>query len=549
MTQHKSTQPYSSIATQNIAVEALAFLQQNGVDAIVDLTADSRLVKAGSLFLAYPGAQSDGRDYIPKAIASGAVAVLWESESLTEATSFTWQAAWQLPNKPISNLKQHAGEIAAAFYGNPSAHMQVVGVTGTNGKTSVSQWIAQCLATLNSATDKKVAVLGTIGNGIVFTENNAKKSAYEKPLSQPATLAATNNTTPDAIVLQRLLADYLAQGVSAVAMEVSSHGLDQHRVNGMKFDVAVFTNLTRDHLDYHGDMASYGKAKQALFDWPSLKIAVVNTDDAFGRSLAAHLTAQDKPCMTYGFDEINTAKSLRIQASDLRMSASGMQMQVATPQGNATLQANVIGRFNADNLLAVLGSLLALNVPLKDAVAAIATIQPVAGRMQQLGGGDLPLVVVDYAHTPDALEKALTTLKATLTNDAKLICVFGCGGNRDAGKRPLMGNIAATHADFVVLTNDNPRFENAADILSAIQSGMQTLNMTQYCIEENRDLAIALAISKAKTGDIVLIAGKGHEDYQEVTGVKTPFSDMAVAREKLNVFSQAHFSNNKGVTQ
>ena len=285
MTQHSST-----LTMQTVAVDALAFLQQNGANAIVDLTADSRLVKAGSLFLAYPGAQSDGRDYIPKAIANGAAAVLWESESSTEAASFTWQAAWQVPNKPVANLKQHAGEVAAAFYGNPSAHMQVVGVTGTNGKTSVSQWIAQCLAALNSATDKKVAVLGTIGNGIVSTE----KSAYEKPLSQPAALAATNNTTPDAIVLQRLLADYLAQAVTAVAMEVSSHGLDQHRVNGMKFDVAVFTNLTRDHLDYHGDMASYGKAKQALFDWPSLKMAVVNTDDAFGRSLAAHLTAQDK---------------------------------------------------------------------------------------------------------------------------------------------------------------------------------------------------------------------------------------------------------------
>ena len=461
------------------------------------ITADSRKVKPGALFLAYPGVHADGRNFIAQAIQAGAAAVAWESQD------FAWNPAWQVANAGVAGLKQLVGDIAAEFYGQPSHKLNMVGVTGTNGKTSVSQWIAQALTVIG----QKTAVIGTIGNGFVDAQNEAA------------------NTTPDAILLQAMLADFAAQGAQAVAMEVSSHGLHQGRVNGVKFDLAVLTNLSRDHLDYHETMEAYAAAKELLFTWPGLGIAVLNSDDAFGQRVMEKLQAQHKPVLTYGLHAGD------VRATDLQLHEHGLTMQVTTPQGNAQVNAPVLGRFNAYNILAVLTSLLALEVTLPQAVAAIARIKPVSGRMQQLGGDDKPLVVVDYAHTPDALEKVLVTLREQV--QSKLICVFGCGGDRDAGKRPLMGAVSSRLADRVIVTSDNPRSEDPLHIIAQI-----TADMHGAClVEPDRAKAIQQAINTASCGDIVLIAGKGHEDYQEVAGVKTPFSDTAVAAAALDQYA------------
>ncbi|HYN53471.1 MAG TPA: UDP-N-acetylmuramoyl-L-alanyl-D-glutamate--2,6-diaminopimelate ligase, partial [Methylotenera sp.] len=431
------------------------------------ITSDSRNVKAGTLFLAYPGAKNDGRHYILQAIESGATAIIWEKEG------FHWDANWQVRNVGISNLKQQVGRIAAEYYHYPSEQLTMIGVTGTNGKTSVSQWVAQCLASIG----QKTAVLGTIGNGFVG--------------AQSETLADAANTTPDAILLQGMLSDFVAQKADAVVMEVSSHGLEQGRVNGVVFDIAVLTNLTRDHLDYHVTMEAYAAAKQKLFAWEGLGFAILNADDAFGQTLADILKSQEKPYVTYGLE----TKNADIKGSNLQLHDAGLSMQVNTPQGVAQITAAVLGRFNAYNLLAVLATLLALDISLDDAVIAIAQIKPVLGRMQKFGGGALPLVVIDYAHTPDALEKVLTTLREQITPKkqdvpARLICVFGCGGDRDAGKRPLMGAIASKLADLVIVTSDNPRGEAPTAIANDIISGMSS----GYMLEADRAVAIHQAI-------------------------------------------------------
>jgi UDP-N-acetylmuramyl-tripeptide synthetase len=464
--------------------------------SFTSITSDSRNVQAGSLFLAYPGASSDGRYFIPQAIKAGAKAVIWEE------VGFSWQADWQVSNISVKDLKQQAGIIAAEFHQNPSKKLTMIGVTGTNGKTSVSQWIAQCLTLLG----KKTAVLGTIGNGFLDAQTEAV------------------NTTPDAILLQGMLADYVQQQANAVVMEVSSHGLDQGRLNGVEFDIAVLTNLSRDHLDYHETMEAYAVAKQKLFFWPSLSMAIVNADDAFGQAVVSAVKSQAKPCMTYGFEAAD------VYGRDLKLHDAGLSMQVSTPQGVALLTAPVLGRFNAYNVLAVLATLLSMDIRLEDAVAAIAKIKPVQGRMQQFGGGDLPLVVIDYAHTPDALGKVLSTLKEQA--QGKLICVFGCGGNRDAGKRPLMGVVASKFADAVIVTTDNPRNEDPAAIIREIVSNMHS----GYVLEMDREVAINKAVESAKPGDIVLLAGKGHENYQEVSGVKYPFDDALIAQTALKKY-------------
>ena len=464
------------------------------------MTADSRQVQAGSLFVAYKGDATDGRAYIPQAITSGASAVMWEQEG------FAWNADWKVPNQSVAGLKQAVGMLASEFYGKPSEQLWMVGVTGTNGKTTCSHWLAQAFTALG----RQSAVVGTLGNGLL------------------SSLSKTSNTTPDAIVLHGLLADYLAQKAKVVAMEVSSHGLDQGRVNGVAFDIAVFTNLTRDHLDYHGDMQAYGEAKKKLFAWDGLKTAVLNRDDAFGAKLAAELTAQGKSVVTYGLNK-DFAGANDIAVKSMQLTDKGMRLDVTTPKGDATISANVIGQFNAYNLLAVLASLLSSEVALADAVQALSNIKPVAGRMQQCGGGVHPLIVVDYAHTPDALEQVLKSLRAQLTANAELICVFGCGGDRDEGKRPLMGKVASGLASRLIVTSDNPRSESPASIIQAVIAGAGS----QATSVENRADAIKQAIKTAKKGDVVLIAGKGHEDYQEIAGVKYPFSDMQVAQEAL----------------
>ena len=457
------------------------------------LTADSRQVSPGSLFLAYPGESRDGRSFIAQAVAQGAAAVLWERDG------YQWNDAWQLPNLAVADLRREAGLIADAFYAQPSRRMWMIGVTGTNGKTSCSQWLAQALTSLG----RKSAVIGTLGNGF------------------PAALSEAVNTTPDPILLHGMLAQYLKQGAVAAAMEVSSHGLDQGRVNGVHFDVAVFTNLTRDHLDYHGDMASYGAAKKQLFQWPGLGCAVLNIDDAFGAALAAELAGSDVRVLSYGLD------GGLISGRGLQLGECGLSMEIETPYGSAHLETGLLGRFNAYNLLAVLAALLASEVELTAAVAALAALQPVAGRMQRLGGGTLPTVVIDYAHTPDALEKVLFSLREQ--TPGQLVCVFGCGGNRDKGKRPLMGRVASMLADHVVVTSDNPRHEPPLDIINEILGGMGG----NYLVEPDRAAAIELAIAQAKPGDVVLLAGKGHEDYQQIGDRKLPFSDADVARRVL----------------
>ena len=466
------------------------------------ITADSRKVQAGALFLAYPGVHSDGRNYIAQAIQTGAAAVIWEQEG------FNWNANWAVKNLAIADLKLKVGAIAAEFYHYPSSKLNMIGVTGTNGKTSVSQWVAQCLTVLG----QKAAVLGTIGNGFIGAQTEAV------------------NTTPDAVLLQAMLADFVQQNANAVAMEVSSHGLDQGRVNGVAFDIAVLTNLSRDHLDYHETMEAYAAAKQKLFAWEGLGTAIVNADDEFGRKLASAIKAKGKVCVSYGFGD--DVAQYEVRASHLRLHDAGLSMQVSTPQGETTVKAAVLGRFNAYNVLAVLATLLALNIGLNEAVAAIARIKPVLGRMQQFGGDELPLVVIDYAHTPDAMEKVLTTLKEQVTGDAKLICVFGCGGDRDVGKRPLMGNIACKFADEVIVTSDNPRSEDPQAIIHAIVSDIKTT----YAIEPDRASAIRQAIANAKQGDIILLAGKGHENYQEIAGVKHPFDDALIAQAALKTY-------------
>jgi UDP-N-acetylmuramoyl-L-alanyl-D-glutamate--2,6-diaminopimelate ligase len=466
---------------------------------IKNITSDSRKVQSGSLFLAYPGDAVDGRNFIAAAIKNGASAVLWDSEG------FEWNPKWDIENKPIKQLRLQAGSIASQFYQKPSEKLWMVGVTGTNGKTSISQWLSQCFNHLNN----KTAVIGTLGNGL------------------PNRLTETSNTTPDAVLLQEMLADYVGQDVKTVAMEVSSHGLHQGRVRGVNFDVAVLSNLTRDHLDYHESFEEYAEAKRRLFVKNDLKCAVLNCDDAFGHQLEAELADSGTAVLSYGIDHG------MVRATELHFENTHFVFYAHTPFGNAPVKANLIGRFNVYNVLAVLATLLASKVSLEDAIEAISHIQSVPGRMQQFGGGDLPMVVVDYAHTPDALEKVLSTLKAQA--GAKLICVFGCGGNRDAGKRELMGKVASDIADAVVVTSDNPRDEDAHNIIQDIVVGMHG----NFAVEADRAKAISVGILSARSGDIVLIAGKGHEEYQEIAGKKHHFSDVEHAQNVLKQYQGA----------
>lgn len=465
---------------------------------VKNITVDSRKVLPGSLFLAYPGDKSDGRQYIADAIRNGASAVLWDPEG------FDWNADWDVENKPVKQLRLQASGIAGQYYKNPSKKMWMIGVTGTNGKTSITQWLSQCFNYLG----RKTAVIGTLGNGF------------------PSQLSPTSNTTPDAVLLQEMLADYVKQEVTTVAMEVSSHGIHQGRVRAVHFDVAVLSNLSRDHLDYHGSFEAYAAEKRRLFDTVDLKCAVLNADDAFGREIEKDLAAGGTPVMTYGIERGD------VRATELHFENTHFSFYAITPFGNAPVKASLIGRFNVYNVLAVLATLLVSKVSLDDAIDAISHIQSASGRMQQMGGGSLPLVVVDYAHTPDALEKVLSTLKAQA--GSKLICVFGCGGNRDAGKRELMGKIASELADAVVVTSDNPRDEAPEKIIQDIVSGMHG----NFAIEEDRAKAISVGILSAKPGDIVLIAGKGHEDYQEIAGKKNHFSDVEQAEAVLKVYER-----------
>ncbi|HET9580477.1 MAG TPA: UDP-N-acetylmuramoyl-L-alanyl-D-glutamate--2,6-diaminopimelate ligase [Usitatibacter sp.] len=471
-------------------------LGQLGVP-LADLTADSRAVKRGSIFVAYPGTVLDGRNYIADAIARGAAAVIWER------ANFTWNARWAVPNLGVANLRARISEIAGHVYGNPSESLWMAGVTGTNGKTSVSQWIAASLDSLG----RRSAVLGTLGNGLVGERVEAR------------------NTTPDPIVLQRLLSEYLRRGARCVAMEVSSHGLHQGRTSGVRFDAAIFTNLTRDHLDYHGTMEAYAEAKYGLFSARGLTQAVINADDEWGRRFASRLRGQKLRVATYG-----TVAGADLRASGVKLSESGVAFDVEGEWGRGAVRAPVLGAFNVSNLLAVIGALLAAGIELPQAIAAVARLQPVPGRLERVGGDGRPLVVIDYAHTPDALEKALAALRPAVARGHRLVCVFGCGGDRDPGKRPLMGQAAVRLADHVVVTSDNPRSEDPHAIIEQILSGIRGAGAEAI---EDRQVAIFSAVHHARPGDVVLLAGKGHETYQEIAGVRHPFSDREVATAAL----------------
>lgn len=491
------------------------------VPAARGMTADSRRLAPGDVFLAYPGDVHDGRGHIAAAIRAGAAAVLWEP------AGHVWKDG-DVAHLAVAGLKTQAAALAAAWYGDPSKNLWMTGITGTNGKTSVSHWLAAAWTLLG----RKTAAIGTIGNGFPgeldtmpsrTLAHAASRGGVMPGLGLPGAGHAPSHTTPDAVSLQGLLATYRDAGAAGVAMEVSSHGLHQGRVAGVAFDVAVLTNLSRDHLDYHGDMASYAAAKSRLFTWPGLQWAVLNADDELGAALAGQLRGGATRVLSYGLHGGDLC------AQRVRADRDGLLMEIVSPWGMGELKSSLLGEFNAYNLLAALGALLAGGVDLAAALAVLGKVESVPGRMQRVEGeaGD-PTVIVDFAHTPDALDKVLSTLKP-LTR-GKLICVFGCGGGRDTAKRPLMGAVVAARADQAVVTSDNPRHEDPAHIIADILAGMPP---GQNAIVDRRR-AIHDAIRAAAPEDIVVLAGKGHEAYQESNGVRTPFSDCEEARKALS---------------
>lgn len=466
---------------------------------ISGLQLDSRMVSEGDLFFALPGAHVDGRSFIDAAIAQGAVAVLvdqqYEDNSIKKYN--------HVPLISVDHLNEKVSEIAARFFQQPSDHLSVIGVTGTNGKTTTSQFIAEALSLMGITS----GVIGTIGIGLF------------------GALSPSSHTTPNAIDVQRHLAQLLKQGAKAVVMEVSSHGLDQHRVDAVKFHTALFTNLTRDHLDYHITMDAYGKAKEKLFLHTELQRAVINFDDDFGKALAQR-TAQHIPTYTYS----TSSSEADISAKHIIFNEQGIRATIVTPWGEGELISSLLGRFNLSNLLGVLSVLCSYGYELNQSLDVISRLSPVLGRMQRLGGGNKPLVVVDYAHTPDALQNVITTLREQC--HGKIWCVFGCGGDRDVGKRSLMGSIGGRYADYVVITDDNPRFEDSKKIIEDVLLGIK--NKEKITVNKNREEAINYAIAHAAVVDVVLIAGKGHETYQDIQGIKNPFSDVICAQKALD---------------
>jgi UDP-N-acetylmuramoyl-L-alanyl-D-glutamate--2,6-diaminopimelate ligase len=467
------------------------------------LTSDSRRAAPGTAFFAWPGERADGRRFIDEALERGCAAVLWDSEN------FAWDSSWRVPNVGVRDLRAQAGALAHAFYGRPSEALWVCGVTGTNGKTSCTQWLAALL----SARGEKAGVIGTLGSGF------------------PGALSPIPNTTPDPLVLQGTLAEMRRAGAAAVAMEVSSHGLDQGRVNGVAFRCALFTNLTHDHLDYHGTMAAYGEAKARLFETASLEAAVLNLDDPFGLRLAERLAVRGLRTIGYGFGHASEARGATsdfIIARDVRLEGGTMRFRLQSSWGEAEASLEQLGQFNLSNALGTLGCLVSHGVPFQEGAQLLRTLPQVPGRMQRIG--DSPAVIVDYAHTPDALDKVLRALRPVAdARRGRLVAVFGAGGGRDAHKRPLMGAVAARLADRIVLTSDNPRGEDPAAIIAAIRRGTSGEVATQI----DRQLAIESAIASADAADVILIAGKGHESTQEIAGRRLPFSDAAVARAAL----------------
>lgn len=477
------------------------------------LQTDSRKVTAGDGFVAWPGAAVDARQFVDAVLQNGAAACLVEREGASASPLQGDRVA------SYSGLKASTGAIASEFFGHPSRALKVVAVTGTNGKTSTAWWLAQALSALPGALALPCGMVGTLGVG-------RPPAAGTAPAVQSSVIS-TGLTTPDPVVLQRTLRQFHDEGLKACAMEASSIGIEEHRLAGTHIDVAVFTNFTQDHLDYHGNMDAYWQSKRRLFAWPGLAHAVINVDDAQGAALADALATSAVDVWT-----VSCQREARLQARAVAYDTMGLRFDVVEGGMAHALQTRTIGSYNVSNLLGVIGAMRALGVPLAAAVQACSALHPVPGRMECLGGVDEPLVAVDYAHTPDALSQALTALRPlALQRAGQLWCVFGCGGDRDASKRPLMGAIAAQKADHVVVTSDNPRGEKAESIIAQILLGLSPCQSVD--VQTDRARAIAEAITRAAPHDVVLLAGKGHEETQEIAGVKHLFSDHAHADQAL----------------
>ncbi|WP_250656828.1 UDP-N-acetylmuramoyl-L-alanyl-D-glutamate--2,6-diaminopimelate ligase [Alkalimarinus coralli] len=469
---------------------------------VYGIALDSRKVKKGDLFVALKGFNSAARAYVPQAIANGAVAVLVESDQGVVNICEDGDSVELF----IPGLKGHVGKIASRFFGSPSKAMKVVGITGTNGKTSVSQYLAGVLSGLGEAT----GVIGTLGYG---------------PLDD---LEVATHTTPDVIKVHQILANLRGRGISTAAMEVSSHGLDQGRVDEVSFAGAVFTNLSRDHLDYHESMEAYGNAKRALFQKPGLSFAVINFDDEYGRDLVNTISGDTK-IISYGISEPADISVDRVQYTK-----KGIHAELSGPWGTVSVRCQLLGAFNLSNVMAVIGVAYAMGYGIDEICQAVAGLSPVTGRMQSYSVEGQPGIIVDYAHTPDALKNALKAVK--LHCNGNVWCVFGCGGERDKGKRPMMAAIAEKYADKVVVTDDNPRGESPEEVVKDIFSGF-TEKENVRVIHDRQD-AIETALTEASANDMVLVAGKGHEDYQEIAGQRLYFSDLAVVESYLDTGHQ-----------
>jgi UDP-N-acetylmuramyl-tripeptide synthetase len=469
------------------------------------LSCDSRGVGADDGFIAWPGAATDGRQYVASALKQGAAACLVEREGV-EGFGFDSEAV-----ASYTQLKPATGPIAAAYYGHPTDTLDVLAVTGTNGKTSTAWWLSQALSNAGVA----CGVVGTLGIG------------------RPPQVDFVGLTTPDPVLLQREFRSFVDEGVKACAIEASSVGIVERRLDGTRIRVALFTNFTQDHLDYHRTMEDYWEAKAELFRWPGLKAAVVNVDDDKGRALVQSLDTTALDVWT-----VSCHEPARITAKDIGYAEQGLKFDVCEGEQRVPLSTSVIGQYNVSNLLGVIAAMRAMGVALDDAVRACGGLLPVPGRMERIVVVGQPLVAVDYAHTPDALDKALTALRPLAQQrGGELWCVFGCGGDRDATKRPLMAAVVEKNADHVVVTSDNPRSEKPENIISQVLLGLSHASCVQ--VQSDRARAIAETITAAGRNDVILIAGKGHEDYQEIAGVKHAFSDQEHARRALDARAAA----------
>lgn len=477
-----------------------------------NLCLDTRHLKTGDAFIALAGIKVDGRNFIAKAIESGAAAILVEADKNWQGLD--WLGA--VPVIAVENLPSRVSEIAGRFFGEPSKKIQLVGITGTNGKTTCSLLAAQLFAHLQ----QKSAVVGTIGYGLLDASSLA-------PLTQQVSLlTSTGLTTPDPITLQRILREMVDGGAVSAAIEVSSHSLQQKRVAGLQFTSAIFTNLTQDHLDYHGDLQSYGNAKAQLLQIPELCTAIINLDDNWAGSLAQKAPA-NVTVISY-----STEKAADVYATNIELHSQGVRAHLFTPWGEANIDSPLLGKFNLGNLLSVIAAVGAQGFSLLQMLPFIARLEPAPGRMQLVTVDQTEQeiqVIVDYAHTPDALENTLNAIHQHKAG--RVWTVFGCGGDRDKTKRPQMGKIAERLSDYIIVTNDNPRSEDPASIATEIVLGM---NHPSGCLViADRAQAIDFAVQQAKAGDIVLIAGKGHEDYQIFANQTLPFSDSKHARLSL----------------